>query len=364
MARKSNLSRRIERLLNDRVFRQAFAGSRRVRIAFLLAPFAMFAFTALIRVQAASPAPPEMLAFINPLDLLPAAAPAPAAAVPPAVHSVAAVVASAVQQAAPATAPSQSEATFDRTLTVNGKLDLRVTTASGNIHLTHGSGTQVQIHGRVHSREASDGAEVSAIAANPPIEQDGNAIRIGKEHQQGTNHISIDYEIVAPADAALATETGSGSITDEGVGQAAKLETGSGNITATGLKGGFTAETGSGNIAIENAGEGESKAETGSGRIDVKGANGSLKAETGSGEIKAEGTPSAEWKLATGSGNINISVGNAPLTLDASTASGTIAADHGMAMETSSDHHHVHGQLNGGGPAVKIETGSGNIHIQ
>ena len=32
MARKSNISRRIERLLNDRVFRQAFAGSRRVRI--------------------------------------------------------------------------------------------------------------------------------------------------------------------------------------------------------------------------------------------------------------------------------------------------------------------------------------------
>ena len=78
---------------------------------------------------------------------------------------------------------------------------------------------------------------------------------------------------------------------------------------------------------------------------------------------KTEGfIPIGELKDARG--NINISVGNAPLTLDASTASGTIAADHGMAMETSSDHHHVHGQLNGGGPAVKIETGSGNIHIQ
>ena len=43
MARKSNISRRIERLLNDRVFRQAFAGSGRVRVAFLLAPFALFA---------------------------------------------------------------------------------------------------------------------------------------------------------------------------------------------------------------------------------------------------------------------------------------------------------------------------------
>jgi beta-lactamase regulating signal transducer with metallopeptidase domain len=54
MARSGSLSRRIERLLNDSAFRQAFAGGRRrAIIAVLLVPVALFAATALIRVQAA-----------------------------------------------------------------------------------------------------------------------------------------------------------------------------------------------------------------------------------------------------------------------------------------------------------------------
>jgi hypothetical protein len=54
MARTGSLSRRIERLLNDSAFRQAFAGGRRrVLIAVLLVPVALYAATALVRVQAA-----------------------------------------------------------------------------------------------------------------------------------------------------------------------------------------------------------------------------------------------------------------------------------------------------------------------
>lgn len=58
MARNGSLSRRIERLLNDTSFRQAFAGNRlRALLAVLLVPTALFAATALIRVEAASQAP-------------------------------------------------------------------------------------------------------------------------------------------------------------------------------------------------------------------------------------------------------------------------------------------------------------------
>ena len=54
MASTGSLSRRIERLLNDNAFRQAFAGGRRrALIAVLLVPIALFVTTALVRVQAA-----------------------------------------------------------------------------------------------------------------------------------------------------------------------------------------------------------------------------------------------------------------------------------------------------------------------
>lgn len=257
-----------------------------------------------------------------------------------------------------------TEATFDRTLQFSGKLDLRVINAAGDIHIRRGPANQVVIHAQVHSQYASDADAVRAIAAKPPIEQNGSMVRVGGgQYMQGVNHISIDYEIEAPADAGLEAMSASGNIVDEGVGQGAKLETGSGNITATGLQGGFKTESGSGNIAVENTGQGDAKAETGSGDIVVHGVNGALKAETGSGNIQVAGTPSAAWKLETGSGNVDFSPGSAPLTLDASTGGGTISSDRAMASAVSSDRHRLHAELNGGGPAVRIETGSGHIEI-
>ena len=57
MARSCSLSRRIERLLNDSSFHQAFAGTRRrALVAVLLVPVALFAATALVRVEASGQA--------------------------------------------------------------------------------------------------------------------------------------------------------------------------------------------------------------------------------------------------------------------------------------------------------------------
>jgi hypothetical protein len=76
-----------------------------------------------------------------------------------------------------------SEATFERNLSVNGRVELTVNTGSGNIHLTRGSGNQIHIFGKVHSNWSSDNeARVREIAATPPIEQTGNIIRIGTHH--------------------------------------------------------------------------------------------------------------------------------------------------------------------------------------
>jgi hypothetical protein len=255
-----------------------------------------------------------------------------------------------------------TEATFERTLTVSGHVELAVGTGSGNIHLTRGSGNQVHIFGRVKSNWGGSDAKVQEIAANPPIEQTGNIVRIGQRHEN-LHNISIDYEIQAPADSYLDAGSGSGDVTDEGVGENAKLSTGSGNIHATGLNGGFSAGTGSGNIYVEQSSAGDVKAETGSGSIDLKNVKGALKAETGSGNIKVAGTPVTGWKLETGSGNVELWVGDAPLTLDAESGSGGIHTDREMLTQGSTDRHHVTGKLNGGGPTVRIETGSGDVRI-
>jgi hypothetical protein len=255
-----------------------------------------------------------------------------------------------------------AEATFERNLTINGRVELSVATGSGNIHLTHGADSRVHIFGRVKSNWGGNDERVREIAANPPIEQTGNIVRIGARHEN-LHNISIDYEIEAPANAYLDAGSGSGDIVDDGVGENAKISTGSGNVHATGLHAGFSVGTGSGDIYSEQVGQGDVKAETGSGNIELRNLRGGLRAGTGSGNIKVGGAPTSPWHLETGSGNVEFWAGDAPLTLDASTGSGSIHTDHEMQTQGSGDHHHLTGKLNGGGPTVRIETGSGDIRV-
>ena len=270
-----------------------------------------------------------------------------------------AAVALAALAAVPALA---SEATFERTLSVSGRVELSVSTGSGNIHLTRGADNQVHVYGKVKSGWGGSEERVREIAAHPPIERTGNIIRIGSHHEN-LHNISIDYEIQAPANAFLEAGSGSGDITVEGVGENAKISTGSGNIHASGLHGGFTVDTGSGNIYAEQTGQGDVKAQTGSGNIELRDLRGGLRAGTGSGDIKAGGTPASDWKLETGSGNVEFWAGGAAFTLDASTGSGSVHTDREMMTQGTQDHHHVTGKINGGGPTVRIETGSGDIRV-
>jgi hypothetical protein len=255
-----------------------------------------------------------------------------------------------------------TEATFERSLSVNGRVELSVVTGSGNVHLSPSSGNQVHIFGRVRTNWGGSEERMREIAANPPIEQTGNIIRIGTRHEN-LHNISIDYEIQAPADAFLDASSGSGNITDDGIGDSARLSTGSGNIHATGLHGGFTANTGSGDIYADQTGQGDVKAQTGSGNIELRNLHGGLRAGTGSGGIKVSGTPAYPWHLETGSGNVEYWANDAAFTLDASTGSGSIHTDHEMLTQGSSDRHHITGKIGGGGPTVRIETGSGDIRV-
>ena len=262
--------------------------------------------------------------------------------------------------ALPAYAASYS---FARTLTVNGNADITIKTGSGKITLTAGPAGQVHIVGNIRSTWGASEARMKELADHPPVEQTGHIVEVGT-HVRNLNNISIDYEIQAPAGSTLHASSGSGSISDDGVGNGAQLSTGSGSIRATGLQGMVTISTGSGSIAADFSGPGTVKAETGSGSIDIRNLHGGLHAETGSGHINVSGTPSASWQIETGSGGVDVSTGNAAFDLDASCGSGGIQSDREVASRSSDTKHHLAGKVNGGGPTVRIETGSGSIHIQ
>jgi DUF4097 and DUF4098 domain-containing protein YvlB len=262
-----------------------------------------------------------------------------------------------------------ADGTFDKTLHVSGTVMLSVNTGSGYIRVSPGSDNEVHIIGHVHAShwsgwgdEGSPEDRVKQVVANPPIEQDGNAITVGKHTNY--HNISIDYDITTPRGTNLEADSGSGDLRLSDLGGPLKANTGSGSIDATGLSGRVALQTGSGDIRAEMHSAPDVKAETGSGSIRLRGVSGGLYAETGSGDIDVEGQPGTNWKLETGSGSITLDTGGrAKFTLDATTGSGSIHSDPPISTHGSLERHHITGDINGGGPTVRVETGSGDVRI-
>jgi hypothetical protein len=260
-----------------------------------------------------------------------------------------------------------SDATFDKTLSVNGSVQLEVSTGSGYVHVNPGSDNQVHIIGHVHANHGWMGGnsedQVKQVVDNPPIQQSGNTIRVGQMHESLFNHVSIDYDITTPKNTHLKAESGSGDLKAVSMNGGIRLETGSGSVNGDDLGGDGYLQTGSGDIRVNFSNGGNVTAGAGSGSIRLTGVKGSLKAETGSGDISVAGQPIDGWKIEAGSGSIDLNLGGSKFTLDAETGSGSIHTDQAISMQGSLERHHITGNVNGGGPTVKVETGSGSIRI-
>lgn len=262
-----------------------------------------------------------------------------------------------------------ADGTFDKTLHVSGSVQFTVATGSGYVHVSPGSDSEVHIIGHVHANRWNgwgDGGgspedRVKQVVSNPPIEQSGNIITVGKHTNY--HNISIDYDITTPKGSNLEASSGSGDLRLTDIGGPLKANTGSGSIEATGLSGRVDLETGSGDIRADMHAAPDVKAETGSGSIRLRGVTGGLYAETGSGDIDVEGQPGTNWKLETGSGSVTLDTGRAKFSLDATTGSGSVHSDPPISTHGSLERHHISGDINGGGPTVRVETGSGDVRI-
>ena len=304
-------------------------------------------------------------------------------------RSLAALAASVVVAPALWAASQDADGRFERTLKVTGAVQLTVATGSGRILVRSGDAAAVSVVGVIKVRSGWFGGTrnaqdiVSRIEKNPPIEQTGNVIHIGRTADRELyENVSISYEIVAPAETSLEAhsgsgsqevtglkgpvdvQTGSGSITLASVAGGARAGTGSGSIRGTGIGGGIRASTGSGSIELELAGAGDVEVQTGSGSIEVRGVRGALRANTGSGVIEAEGRPTGDWRAKSASGGIRLRLpSELAFDVDASTSSGRVSIDHPVLMQGSMDPKHVRGKVRGGGLLILVSTSSGSVHI-
>jgi DUF4097 and DUF4098 domain-containing protein YvlB len=300
------------------------------------------------------------------------------------------------------------EGHFDRTLKVNGHVDLDIQSGSGNITVHQGDTNSVVVSGQVKASESWFGGggvsaeeKVKRIEQNPPIEQNGNTIRIGRIQDEALrNNVSITYDVTVPKDTSLQSHTGSGderisditgpvransgsgNLTISNIASEVRAnagsgdlqisnvqgrtytETGSGNIRATGIAGGFDARAGSGDITFEQTASGSVRAETGSGNIRLRNVSGGVEAGAGSGDVEVQGKIASDWRIHTGSGEVEVKLpSDAKFNINARSSSGNVEVNRPLTMQGSSKRNHIEGTVNGGGTLLDVSTGSGTIRV-
>lgn len=307
--------------------------------------------------------------------------------------------------AAPSAALAQ-RVPFERTINVSAPATLDVSTVRGKIEVVAGPAGRILVAGaatvRVGWNVPANAAEIARqVAASPPIEQVGNSVRLRIPTQPDAQRaVTVSYRVEVPADTRVQTasnsgetsvhgvtatvdvRTQSGAIDLNGLSGTVQISTGSGAVTAgeisgplavtttsssfsgSRLRSSFRARTQSGNIDATFDGSGDVDVETGSSAITLRGVRGGLTAKTQSGRVTVQGTPTADWVATTSSSSVSFDLPKGQgFELDAASRSGSVTLA-GASVSGSVTKRAAQGAVDGGGPLVRVRSGSGAIRIQ
>jgi len=250
---------------------------------------------------------------------------------------------------------------------IAGRVDLE--SGGGNIHLD-------DIGGEVTAETGGGTIEVGSVQGNVSLQTGGGNIK------------------VASAKGEIKAESGGGSVIVLSGLQGAVLETGGGSIRVDKCSGPVKATTGGGSVDLGEIG-GPAEIETGAGSIRLASAKGRVQAQTGGGSIQLDGATSVQAETSAGGIVVKLLAsagGRNNSTLETSAGDITVYLANDLAISIRaeieianghtirSDFSDIHvsseggpwgpktvtaeGQLNGGGPVLKVRTNSGNVNFR
>lgn len=245
------------------------------------------------------------------------------------------------------------ELRFERTLEVKVPIRMEITTEMGNISVRTGPPSAVQITGTVrvppgrYATDAEARRRARAVAAAPPIEQNGQRIRIGRIRDRDLReNVGISYELVVPESTELWTETGLGHHSIVGLTRNVTVKTGAGNLELAGITG-------------------QVRAETGMGLVEVRDITGPVRVRADAGHIRAAGMPRGHWQFVTGLGDVVITVpANASFSLYVRSPLGHISSTHPLKPDGRPREGELHAEVRGGGAVLELATELGSIRIE
>ena len=264
------------------------------------------------------------------------------------------------------------ELEFARVETGGG--DVNTTTIAGRVEVESGGGSihVDDIGSEVRAQTGGGSIEVGSAGGDVSVETGGGNIKINSAKGDIKAETGGGSVVVLSGLQAAVLETGGGSIRLEKCNGRVKATTGGGSIDLGEIGGPVEVGSGGGSIRLASA-KGRVEAETGGGSIQLDGAT-SVKAETGAGSIIVKLVSSSDARsnstLETSAGDITVYLANdLPISIRAA-----IEMANGHTIRTDFSDIHVvtegewgaktvraEGQMNGGGPTLKVRTSSGNI---
>jgi len=265
---------------------------------------------------------------------------------------------------------------------------------SAKVETGGGSVNATGIAGRVDMESGGGNIHVDDIGGDVTGETGGGTIEVGSVEggvklETGGGNIKI-----ASAKGEIKAESGGGNVVVLSGLQGAVLETGGGSIRVDKCSGPVKATTGGGSVDLGDIG-GPAEIETGAGSIRLASAKGRVQAQTGGGSIQLDGATSVQAETSAGgitvkllagadrrsNSSLETSVGDITVYLandlaisiraEIEVANGhTIRSDFSDIRVSSEGGEYgprtvtAEGQLNGGGPVLKVQTVSGNVNFR
>lgn len=243
---------------------------------------------------------------------------------------------------------AQSGKTWDKSYPVSGRVSLDVSTGEASIHTTScGTCRSVTIHVDAHDQDLKDYKLEESGSGN----QIFFSLKRREEYGWHSSH-GRSPEVI------IQTPTASD----------VSLKSGSGGTELTGVNGNINISAGSGGVHVMDS-TGRLRGSVGSGGFNADGGFSQFHIHSGSGGISVRLRPGQQMDgdstVEVGSGGVHLAVPrDLHATIDATQGSGSFHSD--IPLLTSGDvgnRHSIHGTWNGGGPELRIHTGSGSTRI-
>src|SRR5579862_15937 len=259
---------------------------------------------------------------------------------------------------------------WNKSYTIGGHAQLRLTTNDGAIEISPSSSNQIA------ARVETVGYRIDSSDVTITEHQSGDAVEIDVHVPQHDFHIfnfrndrhSVRVYVDVPRESDLDVHSGDGSITAREIKGTLKLDSGDGHLRVDDLKGDLRFHTRDGRI--EGSGlDGSLMAETGDGSIVLSGRFDRLDAHTRDGHIELgiqNGSKmNGPWSVRTNDGRIHVRLPDGfSAELDAHTGDGRISTEFPITVSGSLDPRSIRAKLGSGGESLTIRSGDGSIFIE